>query len=147
MQKVGFNEALNLILEEDPRYKVQAYGFIREALDFTIKHFDKPVEGPGRHVSGTELLEGIRTFALQEYGPLTKTVFGTWGINETADFGHIVFNLVGKGVLGKTDEDKLDDFRSGYDFVEAFRKPFLPKEKKPARKTKLPKSVAESDEV
>lgn len=147
MQKIGFNEALSQILDEDPRYKVQAYGFIREALDFTIKHFDKPVEGPGRHVSGTELLEGIRTFALQEYGPLTKTVFGTWGIHETQDFGHLVFNLVGKGVLGKTEEDKLEDFQSGYDFHEAFRKPFLPRAKRPEQETKQSKRVPESDEA
>lgn len=127
MKKLGFQEALNQLLSEDPRYEAQAYHFIREALDFTIKHFSKPVEGPGRHVSGTELLEGIRKFALQEYGPLTKTVLNRWGFNTSEDFGQVVFNLVEKGILGKTDEDRLEDFRHGYDFEEAFRKPFLPK--------------------
>lgn len=127
MKKVGFNEALNQILEEDSRYQLAAYHFIREGLDFAIKHFSKPVEGPGRHVSGTELLEGIRRFALQEYGPLTKTVLAHWGITQTGDFGHLVFNLVEKGVLGKTDEDRLEDFMNGYDFDDAFRKPFRPK--------------------
>ena len=127
MEKVGFDEALSRILEEDPRYTPQAYGFIREALDFTIKHFDKPMEGPGRHVSGTELLEGIRKYALKEYGPLAQTVFRHWGIRKTADFGHIVFNLVEKGVLGKTAEDRLEDFANGYPFDKAFRDPFRPR--------------------
>ena len=127
MKKVDFNEALKKLREEDPRYQVEAYHFLREGLDFTIKHFAKPVEGPGRHVSGRELLEGIRRFALQEFGPLAKSVLNHWGIAKTDDIGHLVFNLVSKGVLGKTDEDKLEDFAAGYDFDDAFLAPFRPK--------------------
>ena len=126
MKKISFNEALNQILSEDPRYDAQAYHFIREALEHTIKHFRKPVEGPGRHVSGTELLEGIRQFALQEFGPLAFTVLRRWGVNETVDFGHLVFKLVDTGVLGKTEDDRLEDFADGFSFDEAFRSPFLP---------------------
>lgn len=128
MKKISFNEALNQILAKDERYDAQAYHFIREALEHTIKHFQKPVEGPGRHVSGMELLEGIRRFALQEFGPLAYTVLGRWGVHETVDFGHLVFNLVETGVLGKTEEDQLEDFAGGYDFADAFRTPFLPRE-------------------
>lgn len=131
MKKVGFNEALGQILEEDPRYDVQCYHFVKESLDFTIKDFAKPAEGPGRHVSGAELLEGIRKFALQEFGPLARTVLSRWGIHETQDFGHVVFNLVEKGVLGKTEEDNLEDFANGYDFDAAFRAPFLPATEQP----------------
>jgi len=132
MKKISFCEALSLIIDEDPRYKVEAYHFLREALEHTIMHFKKPVEGPGRHVSGTELLEGIRRFALKEFGPLTKTVLNNWGIYETVDFGHLVFNLVDKGVLGKTSEDKLEDFANGYEFDRAFRSPFCPRTRKSA---------------
>ncbi len=130
MKKVNFTEALEQILRDDPRYDFQAYVFIREALDFTIKMLSKPVEGPGRHVSGAELLEGIRQYALQEFGPITKTVLNRWGITKCVDFGDLVFNLVEKGVLGKTDQDRKEDFSGGYDFDEAFRAPF-----KPAKKT------------
>ena len=126
MKKVGYNEALGQILKEDSRYDVHCYHFIKESLDFTIKDFAKPPEGPGRHVSGAELLEGIRKFALQEFGPLARTVLSHWGIHETQDFGHVVFNLVEKGLLGKTEDDNLEDFADGYDFDEAFRTPFLP---------------------
>jgi uncharacterized repeat protein (TIGR04138 family) len=126
MRKLTFSQALEQILKEDRRYDEQAYYFVREALDFTIKLLEKPPKGQGRHVSGPELLEGIRQYALQEYGPMAITVLAKWGVRCCADFGVIVFNLVNKGILGKTDQDKLEDFAGGYDFTEAFLQPFRP---------------------
>jgi uncharacterized repeat protein (TIGR04138 family) len=105
---------------------------VREALDFTSKLLEKPADGPKRHVSGTELLEGIRRYALQEFGPMSLTVLNTWGITTTADFGEIVFHLVEVGLLGKTEEDRREDFADGYNFHEAFARPFLPKSSKKA---------------
>mgnify|MGYP005853966415 CR=1 FL=1 len=133
MKKVNFQEALLGILDRDPRYAEDAYHFLREALDFTIKLLEKPVEGPGRHVSGQELLEGIRQFALKEYGPMALRVLNTWGIRRTDDFGEMVFNMVGAGVLGKTDEDRREDFTGGYDFDAAFVKPFRATRPTPAQ--------------
>ena len=109
------------ILGGDPRYSLEAYGFIREGLDFTVRRLDKP-----RHVSGQELLEGIRDYALSEFGPMTQTVLNEWGIRSTEDVGEIVFNMVENGLLGKTEEDNRMDFSGGYSFDEAFRKPFRP---------------------
>ncbi len=126
MEKLSFDTALQMILEEDSRYDEQAYLFMREALDHTIQTLDKPMDGPGRHVSGEELLGGIREFAVDEFGPMALTVLGKWGVKTTGDFGNIVFNLVDKGILGKTEEDSLEDFLHGYSFDEAFRQPFLP---------------------
>ena len=120
------DELMREIVEEDPRYNVDAYIFLRESLDVTIKIMDKPLEGPARHVSGRELLEGIRTHAINEFGPIVRTVLAHWGITSTADFGEMVFNLVGKGILGKTDEDKRTDFHDVFDFEAAFVEPFLP---------------------
>jgi uncharacterized repeat protein (TIGR04138 family) len=129
VKKVNFNEALGQILKDDPRYDEQAYLFLREALDFTIKLFAKPIGGPGRHVTGSELLDGIRQYALQEYGAMAKTVLNRWGIQKGEDFGNIVFNLVEKGILGKTEQDRREDFLGGYDFEEAFRQPYRPGKK------------------
>lgn len=123
MKNPGTEELLEPILKRDPRYTVEAYFFIREALDHTVRQLDKP-----RHISGQELLDGIRKYALGEYGPVTQRVLSEWGITECVDFGHIVFNLVNEGLLGKTDEDSLDDFSNGYDFTEAFLQPFRPTE-------------------
>lgn len=129
MKKVNLTEALEQILREDPRYDVQAYLFLREALDFTIKLLAKPAGGPGRHVTGGELLEGIRQYALQEFGPMARRVLRHWGIRRCEDFGEIVFNLVGKGILGRTEQDRKEDFAGGYDFDEAFCRPFEPSRK------------------
>lgn len=126
MQKRGFEEALNLILKEDSRYPREAYAFLRLALDHTIKLLNKPDHGPARHISGQELLDGIRQYALREFGPMARTVLATWAITQTEDFGEIVFNLVKHGVLGKTDQDKREDFAHGYSFDAAFTTPFLP---------------------
>lgn len=130
MQENVFLEVINNICNKDGRYAVEAYLFVRQALDTTVKALNKPKEGPGRHVTGQELLEGIRCFALQEFGPMSLTVLHTWNIYGTDDFGNIVFNLVESGVLGSTSEDSKADFSDGYDFDEAFKKPFLPKLKK-----------------
>jgi uncharacterized repeat protein (TIGR04138 family) len=32
--------------------------------------------------------------------------------------------MVDSGLLGKTEEDSIDDFLKGYDFSEVFEKPF-----------------------
>ena len=129
MQENAFLEIIHNICVKDERYTPEAYLFVRQALDTTVKALDKPKEGPGRHVTGQELLEGIRLFTVQEFGPMSLTVLHTWNIYETDDFGNIVFNLVESGVLGSTSEDSKADFSEGYDFDEAFKKPFLPKSK------------------
>jgi uncharacterized repeat protein (TIGR04138 family) len=128
MRKPGFEEAVDEIVRRDSRYDRDAYHFVREGLDFTVKMLKKNPQGPPahRHVSGQELLEGLRQFALDQFGPMSKTVLGHWGIKRCEDFGDIVFNMVEKGILGKTDQDRREDFKSGYSFEEAFVKPYLP---------------------
>jgi uncharacterized repeat protein (TIGR04138 family) len=129
-------EALREIVKDDPRYDLDAYLFLREALDVAVRLFNKPADGAARHVSGRELLDAIRRHALDEYGPMALRVLNTWGVRRTDDFGAIVFNMVERGVLGKTDEDKIDDFRGCYDFADAFEKPYLPQadRTRPARR-------------
>ena len=126
MQEVNFNEALDVILAKDPRYTRDAYHFLREALDFTQKLISKENKGAVRHVTGQELLDGIRQFALQQFGPLTVMVFEEWGVKNCRDFGEMVFNMVENSLLAKTEKDTREDFQDGYDFTEAFRKPFWP---------------------
>jgi uncharacterized repeat protein (TIGR04138 family) len=129
MQKIGFAEALDSIVTSDPRYQREAYIFLRDALDFTTKQ-QKKVKGTAvRHVSGPELLEGVRQYALKEFGPMVITVFDNWGIRSCEDIGHMVFNLIGAGVFGKTEQDSIEDFKAVYDFQEAFVKPFAPEKK------------------
>ena len=127
MQAASFEEAIEQIAAQDLRYNREAYFFLREALDHTHKITGKPPKkNELRHVSGQELLDGIRQYALQQFGPMTLTVLEEWGIKCCEDFGEIVFNMVENKLLAKTEQDSCEDFRNGYDFHDAFRKPFLP---------------------
>jgi uncharacterized repeat protein (TIGR04138 family) len=126
MQEKDFASMIEMVLKQDSRYHRDAYDFVREALDFTQKKVCKDTKKIIRHVSGQELLDGIREFALSQYGPMTLMVFDEWGIHRCEDFGEIVFNMVENGILSKTPTDTREDFKGGYDFQKAFRDPFLP---------------------
>ncbi|MES2308550.1 MAG: Minf_1886 family protein [Verrucomicrobiota bacterium] len=128
-QTQKFTEDVRLICLEDPRYSLDSYLFVREGLDHTLKLMKRNGHGASGHVSGIELLNGIRDYSLKEFGPMTKSVLNEWGVKSCEDFGHIVFNLVNKGVLGKTQSDSIEDFKKGFNFDEAFVKPFQPQKK------------------
>jgi uncharacterized repeat protein (TIGR04138 family) len=138
MQPSTIEEAVEQILAKDARYHRDAYLFLRDALDHTRKMLEREqkLEKPQRrgtatekHVSGQELLAGIRELALEMFGPMAMTVFEEWGVHSCRDFGELVFIMVENRLLKKTDKDTRADFENGYDFYEAFRKPFLPKGK------------------
>jgi len=129
MQEANFDLKLERILAKDSRYSREAYLFVREALDFTQNLISRENQNKVRHINGQELLEGIRKFAIQQFGPMTTTVFEEWGIKSCSDFGEIVFNMVEFDLLAKTEKDTREDFQKGYDFTEAFRKPFWPESK------------------
>ena len=137
MQEVTFEEALELIRAKDPRYAREAYLFVKEALDHTQKSISKQNRGRIRHVSGQELLAGIREFTLAQYGPMSLMLLQEWGVRSCSDFGEIVFNMVEIGWLAKTEKDTRADFEGGYDFFEVFRKPFLPSHKQGAPRPDL----------
>jgi len=126
MQSPGFQEGVEQIVAEDPSYHPEAYAFLRDALEATLKRRKKNRKDASLHVSAVELLEGFRLHALQEFGSMTVMVLDYWGIRSCEDVGRMVFNLVRARVFGKTDEDTLESFRDGYDFTEAFVAPFLP---------------------
>lgn len=123
----SFDETVDEICRQDHRYHADAYHFIREALDYTSRTLQRHEQALPRHLTGQELVEGIRVYALQEFGPMALTVFRSWGIHRTEDFGEIVFNLVDSGKLGKQETDSRADFAGGYDFFEAFGRPFEPR--------------------
>lgn len=109
-----FAESVEEILHKDPRYNEEAYTFVMAALGYTQAKI-----GEIRHVTGQELLAGIREYALQEFGVMAQTVLNHWGIRSSEDFGNIVFNMVEDGLLNKREEDSIEDFKNGYDFKEA----------------------------
>ena len=134
MQTPNFNDVLEKLLAKDPRYHRDAYLFLREGLDYAQKQISKANKDEIRHITGQELLGGLRDYGLSQFGPMTAMVLNEWGVHRCEDFGEIVFNLVEHGLLSKTDNDTREDFKGGYNFEDAFRKPFLPsKHSIPAR--------------
>lgn len=126
MAHLSMDQAIAKLREENPRYAPAGYHFIRRSLDHSLRKLKRgEADGPA-HVTGKELLEGFRDLALEEYGPLTKTVLEEWGIVNCSDVGEIVFQLVSLGVLGKSENDKLDDFEELWSFADAFDLPFRP---------------------
>lgn len=110
-------DLLRDLVARDPRYRPDAYRFVFEALDYTLKSLGRTAG----HVSGRELLEGIRDCALEQFGGLAGLVFDQWGVRSTLDFGEMVFNLVESGLMGKTETDSREDFRNVYEFRDVFR--------------------------
>ncbi len=109
------------IAAADRRYAADAYLFTLAALHFTVAALPEP-----RHVTGPELLAGIRQYALDQFGGLSPVVFEHWGVRATEDFGRIVFALVDAQILSKTEQDTLDEFRDCYQFREAFAPSAVP---------------------
>lgn len=105
---------LRKILDGDERYTIEAYLFVFEALAYTRKRLKRET-----HVTGPELLNGIVELARKNYGLMAQSVLRHWGVTETLDFGHIVFNLVDARLLSKTEEDSLEDFRDIFNLKEA----------------------------
>jgi uncharacterized repeat protein (TIGR04138 family) len=137
MQPLNFELSVQKILAADPRFHSEAYFFVRDALEFTRRSNGRQKHS-ARDVSSKELLDGLRKYALETYGPMAITVLAEWGVGSCEDFGEIVFNLFAHNFERKSDTDNREDFKSGFSFEEAFRKPFLPT----PRPVAPPKSVA-----
>jgi uncharacterized repeat protein (TIGR04138 family) len=135
------SRAILRLVREDPRYKFDAYLFVFEALNFAQEELGMGTEIPSepsaaageeddeaepveRHVSGQQLCEAIRQFALSQYGYMAKAVLNSWGISTTSDFGEIVFNLIRIGQMRKTRHDRREDFDGVYDFDTALVEQF-----------------------
>ena len=131
------------LLKQDPRYKIDAYIFVQEALSYAhdtlgmgterqAEEVEEPVHrahrsterAPERHLTGQELCEAIRQYALEEYGYLAKSVLNSWGVQTTGDFGNIVFNLIELKQMKKAKQDRREDFEEVFDFDVAFRQDF-----------------------
>ncbi len=115
------------LLEQDKRYKLDAYQFVREALAYAQDVMNMPAQKGGeggsnveRHITGQQLCEAIRQYAVQQYGFLAKAVLNSWGIHNTGDFGEIVYNLIRIKQMKKSKTDRREDFDDVYPFEGAF---------------------------
>jgi uncharacterized repeat protein (TIGR04138 family) len=130
---------LAIVLQRDPRYRPEAYEFVREALGYAQDCLqmgrdpaswgegeeDDPEEVRSeRHLTGQELCQAIRQYVIAEYGFMAMAVLNSWGIRSTSDFGEIVYNLIDVGLMKKSKNDRREDFDNVYDFDEALCRQF-----------------------
>ena len=121
------------LLKRDPRYRVEAYQFVREGLDYAqrvlgmggsrpLRRGEKPAAES--HLTGQELCEALRQFALEQFGFMAKWVLNSWGIHATSDFGELVYNMIAVNLMRKSETDRQEDFSGVYDFDEVFVRQF-----------------------
>jgi len=127
------HEVLMNLVKADARYKLDAYLFVRDGLSFAQDELqmgygdeepEAEQERPERHLTGQQLCEALRQFALDQYGYMAKTVLNSWGVNTTDDFGEVVYNMIREKLMKKSETDRREDFGDVYDFAEAFQKKF-----------------------
>lgn len=122
-------------MEEDFRkiarkgpYSPEAFRFLFEALEHAMVVSGKDrAEGAERHITGEELLEGMRRYAQRIFGPLAAQTWRAWGIRSSMDWGRIVFLLVDAGLLNRQETDTIDDFANDFDFDETFVRGYKPR--------------------
>ncbi len=124
MQPPNFQQTVQKIIAADPRFDAEAYYFVRDALDFA-RH-----SGGSRHatrdLNAAQLLDGLRRYGLETYGPMAATVLAEWGVRGCEDFGEIISHMAAHHCECKSDSGDRNRFKCGFSFDEAFRKPFLP---------------------
>ncbi len=133
------------LLKDDPRYPLEAYQFVRESLayaqdvlnmgeDISVEHLPEVASTPEptpesasgptptkeHHLSGQQLCEAIRTFAIDQYGYMAQIVLKNWGFETTGDFGNVVYNLINIGWMRKSEEDRREHFDDVFKFDDAF---------------------------
>ncbi|HEY8666136.1 MAG TPA: Minf_1886 family protein [Tepidisphaeraceae bacterium] len=113
---------IDQIVDELGLYPIEAFAFVQRGLSYTVNKIHGREKDPqaDHHVSGQDLCEGLREFALAQWGLLARTVLLRWGITSTLDFGRIVFAMVDNGLMSKTEQDTIEDFRQVFDFRNAF---------------------------
>ena len=127
MQPMQYEQSVVSIMKRDRRFDAHAYFFLKDALDFTLKRIAEGNGGQARHVSGPELLEGFRDYALEQFGPMASTLMHEWGVRKCQDVGDMVFLLIEEQVFGKQESDRREDFSGNFDLDDALVTPFIPK--------------------
>jgi uncharacterized repeat protein (TIGR04138 family) len=129
----GQHHPIFQLLKRDTRYKLEAYQFVRDALSYahdelgmgqTVQSAEPDDPQPEAHLTGQQLCEAIRVYAIEQFGLMSRVVLNNWGISRTGDFGEIVYNLIDIGLMKKSESDQREDFDDVYAFDEAFDRHF-----------------------
>jgi uncharacterized repeat protein (TIGR04138 family) len=126
MKDDTFLFTIQKIIDKDSRFQPEAYSFINDAVVYTVSKINAVRDREERHISGLELLEGIKEFAISQFGPMAYEVLSNWGLKDSLSIGHVVFNMVDYQLLGKSKNDTISDFDNSFFLEEELLKPFTP---------------------
>ena len=116
-------KTIEQVIVEDGRYHMEAFRFLHEGLSRAVSTvYDDPQAPTGHHVTGRQLCESIRDLALDRYGLMAPSVLRRWGVRGSIDFGNMVYLLIKHGLMRKTEEDSIEDFRDVFDIESGFDK-------------------------
>ncbi len=130
-----FQDAVERIVAHDNRYHRDAYDFLRQALDHTLEELCGEELQEHRHVTGRELVHGVVSYAQNEFGSMAVSVLDAWGMDEDADIGEMVFNLIEEGAFGRSDEDDISHFSNVLNLRDALLEPYRPSQLPPKPST------------
>jgi len=125
MAGLSLESKIEALARRDRRYSPEAFHFVFEALDFVAER--PATHSVSHHITVSQLLDGLRELALEQFGPLARPVFESWGVYGTEDFGEIVFRLIDNDLLNASDQDHREDFSGAFSFREAFDEGYRPR--------------------
>lgn len=110
------SESFDKVAASRAEYSKEAFSFVRDGVDCAVRSLSRT----SRHVTARELLDSLRSLAIEKYGSAARDQLRSWGVTRCEDFGEIVFTLIDSGLFGKQPEDRKEEFQNGYDFATAF---------------------------
>jgi uncharacterized repeat protein (TIGR04138 family) len=111
-------QSIEQLILQDGRYRLEAFSFLHEGLARAVRTVHG--QGESSHVTGQQLCNALRDLARQRYGLMSAAVLRRWGIHGSIDFGHMVYLLIEHGLMRKTEEDSVEDFRDQFDLPGDF---------------------------
>jgi uncharacterized repeat protein (TIGR04138 family) len=114
MPAMAGNPDIQELARLDGRFDAQAFGFIGEGLRHAAKLYGKDAPGCAeRHLTATQLVEGVLELAVERFGMLAELVLRSWGVKRSEDVGSITFLFIEHGIFSKQPSDRLEDFSGG----------------------------------
>ncbi len=104
---VDKEQVIRAIVAQDGRYAINAYEFTLEALSYTIRAHHA---GARKHIACKELIVGFAEYGAEVFGFLVSSVFKQWGVKTGKDVGNVVFNMIAKELLTKSESDTIEEF-------------------------------------
>ena len=123
-------DIIRKICEEDDTFPPMAYCFVRDSVHKALDNIVKAkrhnifADDDPPDIKGADLCRFFRDTLINRFGPSAIDVLDTWNIKRTSDFGKIIYQLIDVKILGKSENDSIEDFDDVYDFTEAFAMPF-----------------------